>query len=339
MKKVFALTLVLLLFVTALPVVAENPVTVTLICNGKAETLSVGEGVTLPVPETGDKVFAGWLWEKDGTSALYPAGAVVCPEVDATLTALLVGMQTLTPELRLIAADDLGLRFLTEINAADFAALSTVTEVQTGTIIAPKYFALKKAEGVLTPESIAKNGKSLLVDVPAGGFYRESAETHTVAGSLIGITGKNSTMDFLGVGYLSLTFADGTTGRIYAPTDLSHAAKYYPALCAWKRTAEDGKEAEWVRAALAGVVEVEWESPEKYGILRGGDLMEMTYKKRTSDSGTFVLTVKDDVDFRFDRDLYAFVSNGVAMEQNVFYTVGEGGKTLSFRYSAWTEPY
>ena len=141
MKKVFALTLALLLFAAALPAAAESPVTVTLICNGKAETLPMGEGVTLPVPETGDKVFAGWLWEKDGTPALYPAGAVICPETDATLIALAVGMQTLTPELRVIAADDMGLRFLTEINAADFAALSAVTTVGKGTIIAPKYFS------------------------------------------------------------------------------------------------------------------------------------------------------------------------------------------------------
>ena len=339
MKKVFALTLALLLFAAALPAAAESPVTVTLICNGKAETLPAGEGVTLPVPDTGDKVFAGWLWEKDGTPALYPAGAVICPETDATLTALAVGMQTLTPELRVIAADDMGLRFLTEINAADFAALCAVTEVQTGTIIAPKYFAQKKAGGVLTPESIAKNGKSLFVDVPAGGFYRKSAETHTVAGSLTGIAGKNSTMDFLGVGYLSLTFADGTTGRIYAPTNLSHAAKYYSALCAHEGTAESGKETEWVRAALAGVLEVEWESPQKYGILRGGKLFEMTYEKRTADDGIFTITIKNGVDFRFDRDLYALVSNGAAMKQGSFYTVGEGGKTLSFKYSAYTENY
>ena len=50
-------------------------------------------------------------------------------------------------------------------------------------------------------------------------------------------------------------------------------------------------------------------------------------------------TVKDGVDFRFDRDLYALVSNGAAMKQGSFYTVGEGGKTLSFKYSAYTENY
>lgn len=335
MKRVLALIAVLLLFTAAVPVSAEHPVTVTLILDGKEETYTVDGAFPLPEPRTG-QVFAGWLLEKDGDTALYPAGAVLEPETDITLTALTVEMRTAEPELRLAGANDIGLRFLTEINAGDYAALCKVSEVHFGTIIAPKHFTIKAAGGVLTPESIAKNGKTLLVDVPAEKFYRENGEINTVAGSLHQILPQNATMEFLGVGYLSFTFADGTTGRIYAPTDLSHSAAYHKSLCAYE--AAGGAKQTWVSAMLRRFAEVQWTSPKDYRIVRGEELFEMSYLRRTSDDGTFLLTVKDGVDFRFDRDLCAFLSNGVAMKPG-FYTISEDGKTLSFRYSAYTENY
>ncbi len=344
MKRFLGLVLSLLLFVTVMPVAAEGAVTVTLAIGETRETHTVSGDFTLPTPKTGEKVFVGWLWEKDGTPALYPAGAVSTPTENATLTAVAVGMKTVRPELRALSRADMGIRFLTEIDAADFAELEKLCPVGFGTIIAPLHYTIG-GKGVffpLTPQGLAEGHKTQYLEVKAGAFYRQNEAVNTVAGSINAIKGKNSTTNFLGVGYLSFTYADGSEGRAYAPTDRGNFASFYRLLCDFEASAPAGaSEATQtlVRTTLARFAEVEWDtSSQPFGILRGNDLFAMTREKKTSDDVIFRLTVKPNVDFRFTRDFYALIANGAALRPD-YYTVSADGKSISFEYSFYTINY
>lgn len=341
MKRFFVLALSLLLLVTVLPIAAEGAVTVTLICGETRETHTVEGDFVLPTPSTGEKVFVGWLLEKDGTPALYPAGATITLTEDTTLTALAVKMKTLTPELRAVSAEDLGLRFLTEVSAEDLAELEKVSGVGYGTIIAPLHYTVGGA-GIsypLTPQGIAQNKKTRYLDVRAGAFYRKTEATNIIAGSIHAIKGKHSTTDFLGVGYLSVTFADGSEGRVYAPTDRNNFASFYQKLCDFSSSAPAGDALSWVNNALLGFAEVQWDtSSYPFSILRGKDLFTMTRERKTSDDVIFHLTVQPGVNFKFTHDLYALIANSQAMRPDC-YTISPDGKTISFEYSNYTINY
>lgn len=342
MKRIFIWMLALLLLATALPVAAgEAGVKVTLICGETRETHTVEGDFELPTPQTGEKIFLGWLWENGGTPAIYPAGSVITPAKDSELTALAVEMKTIAPELRVLSAGDLGLRFLTEINAADLARLEKICKVGYGTIIAPLHYTSNGRGGSfpLTPQGILENKKTQYLDVRAGAFYRESETCKTIAGSVHAIKGKNSTTKFLGVGYLSFLYADGSEGRVYAPTDRGNFASFYQKLCEFSATAPAGDELNWVNAALAGFAEVEWDiSASPYRVLRGGEFFTMTQKKKTADDVVFYLKVKSGISFRFDRNLYALITNGAAIRPD-WYQISEDGKTISFEYSLYTSNY
>lgn len=337
MKKLSALLLTLCLLAAALcvPAAAEDGYTLTL-CAGETTVLQHVTTYTLPAAEAPGKVFAGWRTHE---AALYPAGAAFTLSADTTLEALFVEMTVLSPELRLCGENDTAIRFLTNVNAADYTALSAVAEVSLGTVIAPRSYVSATAGNVLTPEAIALGGHTKYLDVPAGGFYRTGTDTLTIAGSVSSIRAENSTMPFLGVGYLSVRYANGTATRLYAPTDKSCAGSYYPLLCA---AAEDetlpaGESARYA-AVLGGFVSVHCKSPTEYAVNAGSKAFTLRFSKEYSYDGDFILTIKPDTDFRFDRDMRALILDGVMLSPGS-YTIREGGTVLTLPYSEYSDNY
>ena len=90
MKKLSALILAVCLFAAAFCFAAagETAYTLTLNVGGTFETHQNVTDYELPAAEQAGKVFAGWRTERDGTKALYPAGATVTLTADATFEAL-----------------------------------------------------------------------------------------------------------------------------------------------------------------------------------------------------------------------------------------------------------
>ena len=109
----------------------------------------------------------------------------------------------------------LGLRYVTAIDAAGYAALAAdenVKEIRIGTLIAP-------AETVLRVGGITKAllEGALYVDVPAtvGAWYAETGDTLCFAGSLVNIKEENCNLALMGVGYLTVELTNGETYTVY----------------------------------------------------------------------------------------------------------------------------
>lgn len=343
MKRLSAIFLSLCLLAAALcvPAAAEGGYTLTL---RTGETTSRQEQLTectLPSAKAPDgKVFAGWRTEE---GKLYPAGATLALSADTELEALFVGMAVISPELRSYGENDTAIRFLTNVNAADYAALSAAAEaVSLGTLIAPRSYVTAQSGNVLTPEALALGGKTNYLDVKATGFYRFSTDTLTIAGSVCSILSQNSTNSFLGVGYLSVRYADGTEARLYAPTDRTCTGSYYAMLCT---AVGDNTISAEVRTLyeekLSKFVSVSYSNGE-YEKRAGSDAFDVTSSKTNVDNsgagnGQCTLTVKKDSDFRFDRDMQALICDGAV--RLVGYSIEEDGTVLWFEYSDYTQNY
>lgn len=328
MKKLSALILAVCLFASAFCFAAagETAYTLTLNVGGTSETHQNVTDYELPAAEQTGKVFAGWRTERDGAKVLYPAGATVTLTADATFEALFVEMTVGTPEFRFYGETETGIRFLTNVSAADFAALSAAADVGLGTIIAPKTLAL--------------GGYKKHLDVPAADFYRTDEETLTIAGSVHAIRPENSATPYLGVGYLSVTYADGTVARLYAPTDKTRSGNYYTLLSA--EAGNSGAHAEAKQALLAqklgGFVSVRCTSSSDYAVGAGSDAFTLRFCKDYSFDGDFVLTVKPGNDFRFDRDMSVLIQDGAVLSASA-YTIRDEGKTLTIPYSEYSDNY
>lgn len=342
MKKLVSLALAvcLLAAVFCLTAAGENAYALTLDVGGSLELHENVSSYTLPAAAKAGMVFAGWRSERDGVSALYPAGATVSLTSDTTFAALFVEMTVRSPEFRFYGETDTGMRFLTEVNAGDYAALAALTEVRLGTLIAPLSFLGKETGAVLTPEALALNGHTKYLDVPAGDFYRTDEKTLTIAGSVHAIHPANSATPYLGVGYLSVTYADGTSARLFAPTDKTCTGNYYTLLSA-KAGESDGRSPEQqalLADTLGGFVSVYCSSPANYSIGAGSNAFTMRFCKDYSFDGDFVLTVKPGEEFRFDRDMRVLIMDGIVLTASA-YKLRDDGKTLTIPYSEYSDNY
>ena len=172
MRRLLTLTfsLLTLLLLLTLAVSAETPQAITLV---EGETSTALEGTVLPTsaPPAG-KVFVGWYADKTDAlpAAFLPAGATVSLDSHQTYHALYVGMTVRNgAELRVVEGSE-GLRFITDVDKADFAFLKSKGKVLGyGTVIAPKSYVQKTVEKVLTPEALAAVGITKYLDVVTDG--------------------------------------------------------------------------------------------------------------------------------------------------------------------------
>lgn len=225
MKKskiaIISLLLAFILCLGAVPVGAVEA-TATFVVDGlTVGTAPVSGGrVTLaPVPSIA-KGFVGWTATVNGETVLLPAGAV-CTGVseDVTFTAVTVSFVTDEGCSVRFLEGQVALRFTSTIALADYQRLVALTgsaeNVSFGTYIVPEKY-ISTTQGRFTLEHLASKGFTKYVDVPAGSFYATTDTTATIAGSVGNILKNNYTLSYSGIGYMKLTYTNGTTSTVYA---------------------------------------------------------------------------------------------------------------------------
>ena len=208
MTRILAFVLSLFLLCPLIPVstAAVAAPVVTLVSEGHSSVLT--DDVLPAAAAPAGKVFAGWRAE----GIFLPAGGAYTGSEDITLTAVFVGMTT-RPDPTVRTQVKTGIRFLTDIDKADFAALQSCAAVTYGTLFAPADYV--QAAGALTPAALTAAGKTWLETV-SGAFYGETDTVATVAGSLVDILPQNRYRGFQGAGFLKIAYTDGTTGLAVA---------------------------------------------------------------------------------------------------------------------------
>lgn len=225
MKKrniaVLSLLLAFVMCLGAIPVGAAEA-TATFVVDGlTVATAPVSGGrVTLASTPSIAKGFVGWTATVNGETVLLPAGAV-CTGVTENVTFTAVTVSFVTDEGCSVRLRDeqVALRFTSTIARADYDRLVTLAggagNIAFGTYIVPAKY-VSSAQGRFTIENLASKGYTKYVDVPAGAFYAITDTTATIAGSVGNIRKDNYTMEYSGVGYMKVTYTNGTTSTIYA---------------------------------------------------------------------------------------------------------------------------
>ena len=169
---------------------------------------------TLPTADPHSKAqLVGW---KDAEGKLYKPGTAVSGITkNMTFEAVTVDFKTLAgAQVRF--KDPTGLRFLSQVKKADYDALGAAATA-TGTLILPTDLL---GTGDLTLEALKDKteGKDYLNVTNDGWLNAETAEAdgaYTFSGAIVGIKKGNYNRNFSAVGYLTVTYADGTTANFY----------------------------------------------------------------------------------------------------------------------------
>ena len=169
---------------------------------------------TLPATDPHSKAqLVGW---KDAEGKLYKPGTAVSGITkNMTFEAVTVDFRTLAgAQVRF--KDPTGLRVLSQVKKADYDALGAAATA-TGTLILPTDLL---GTGDLTLEALKDKteGKDYLNVTNDGWLNAETAETdgvYTFGGAIVGIKKGNYNRNFSAVGYLTVTYADGTTANFY----------------------------------------------------------------------------------------------------------------------------
>ena len=217
-----ALILVLALLCSAL-VCGAATLSVDCTVDGIQKPLSVEAGkVVLPeAPAYADgRIFLGWYAEEEsGQKVFLPAGADYAPQGSVSFEAIAVRMETAGKGSARVAGQEVGVRFTSEIRRADYEKLALRLGRENfsfGTyIVAAEYLAGTK--NVFTPEALAAAGYDRYIDVPTTGYYEKTNSAYVWAGSVTAIRPGNYTREYAGIGYISLTYTDGTSARILCP--------------------------------------------------------------------------------------------------------------------------
>ena len=222
-KMLVCVLLALVLSLTALPVAADDGVdTATFMVAGSvyARTEIVDGTVTLPAKPTVIAGFVGWKAELASGTLFLPAGAS-CTGLSGDVTFEPVTVSFTTDEgcsVRL-REEQVALRFTSTLNRADYenlvALLGDRSKVMLGTYIVPLDYVVD-AGGHFTLQALASVGYTKYIDVPATGFYKLTDATATIAGSVGRIRKGNYVLEYTGVGYMKLTYSDGTVQTHYA---------------------------------------------------------------------------------------------------------------------------
>ncbi|MBE6655876.1 MAG: hypothetical protein E7609_03260 [Ruminococcaceae bacterium] len=222
-RSFFLWMLVLSLILCAFPVTADDGVgTASFMVDGrKVSTAPITNGSVTLVNAPGTVAgFCGWQGVVNGENVFLPAGAV-CTGVtgDVTFHAVSASFVTDTGCSVRLRDNQVSLRFTSTINTADYEALAAILggkdKISFGTYIVPARY-VTDAMGEFTLEALAAKGRTQYIDVPATAFYKTTETTSTIAGSVGNILKGNYTLEYSGVGYMKLTYTDGSVGTVYA---------------------------------------------------------------------------------------------------------------------------
>lgn len=216
------LFLALVMLLLSFPVVADGVDTATFKVGSTtvASTEIVDGSVQLPPVPAIATGFVGWTATVNGNTVFLPAGAR-CTGLsgDVTFEAVTVSFVTDEGGTVRLKDDDVALRFTSTMSRADYENLVRLTgdraKVAFGTYIVPATYVAEAGQ-TFTLEALRTLGYTQYIDVPATNFYRTTATTCTVAGSVGQILPGNYTMVYTGVGYLKVTYDDGSVGTVYA---------------------------------------------------------------------------------------------------------------------------
>lgn len=179
--------------------------------NGEEKT--IGKGSILNLAEGGKKLLWAKIEKADG-STYTVNDALVSIEDGMKIDAAVVGFASLRAEARV--CKPLGLRFVTQVNLTDLAALQArenIARVEMGTLIVPKLSV--GGIGKVTFDIVKMVGH---ITIPMQEWYSidEAKGEATFAGSLVNIKEENYNRAFSGVGYMKIIFSDDSEMVIYA---------------------------------------------------------------------------------------------------------------------------
>lgn len=167
--------------------------------------------LTVPEGERGQYCI-GYAAEQDGEVVFLPLGATY--DESLSFTPVYLEMTTAGGSIRL-SDEGNGMRFVTTVSRADFAALWALDEnVSWGTLIVPQGY-VGNIGGRLTHSALDSAGLKRL-DVASVGWYGENEENYFFAGSVVEILTANYTLKYTAIGYMKVNYTNGTSAYIYA---------------------------------------------------------------------------------------------------------------------------
>lgn len=192
------------------------------------ETTAAGT-LTLPAhtPANGGQL-VGWQATVCGNTVFLPAGAAYTYAQDAAVTfrAVTLHMTTAATATARFDEEGAGLRFTTTAAKEELEALRALcSDLVTGTVITTN--ANAKAAGSFDHAGLDAAQKKYL-DVVATAYYKTEAEQVTFAGSVNKIRFENYTLGYAAIGYVKLTYTDGTVGYAYAAQEKGYPASVSP---------------------------------------------------------------------------------------------------------------
>ena len=193
-RTLLSLILVLSLCLCVFPVAADDGVDTAsfMVGDHKVSTATItGGNVTLVDAPATAAGFCGWTADLNGEKVFLPAGAA-CTGLSGDVTFRAVSVDFVTDagcSVRL-RNEQVGLRFTSTIQTADYEALAAVAggkdKISFGTYIVPARY-ITDTHGEFTIELLQSVGRTQYIDVPATGFYQKTETTSTIAGSVTNI--------------------------------------------------------------------------------------------------------------------------------------------------------
>ena len=361
MRRFLTLALSLLALLLLLTLAASAEATVTLV-EGESTSTLTGDVLPTSTPPAG-KVFVGWYADSStGLSTVFlPAGAAIQADV-TTYHALYIGMTVRNgAELRVVEGSE-GLRFITDVDKADFSLLQSKGRVVGyGTIIAPKSYVQKTVGNKLTPEALAEKGYTKYLDAVSGGAYSEDEDSFAIAGSVSAVRNENGYMEFCAAGYLVVKYSDGTRARIYAAPNYKKAQRLYPlVMTAYsdRTTAADETHVnetdygfspysdgnlEFMKGVLDSAVNIFYvkdpkDSKSEIAVVYPNTPAYEAPFEAVYDGKLFTLTVREGVDYSFKTDCYILIVGGSSVAPSKA-TISADGKVMTYKLSSHTPNY
>ncbi len=160
--------------------------------------------------------FGGWLVTDGGTTVALAPGQSYHMRGDIVCEPKTVGISMLDGASVRTTEGSSGIRFIAKLNKADYSALvASGATVKAHILIAPtEYF--DKTYGYYTADALTQAGYTDFIDITATEWYSETATTYYYSGSVANILPENYAMEYSGVAYLEITYANGTVVTVYA---------------------------------------------------------------------------------------------------------------------------
>lgn len=184
----------------------------------KAETKTEGT-VRVPAPAGTKAAFCvGWQAQSDEGTLFLPIGATYtyAEKEDKSFTPVYLRFTTNTTVTPILTETSDGICFTSTVNRADWEVLSTLAQsVTRGTLIFPT--TLAQTLGTVTHAALASiSAPTNAVDIVTDSWSAEDDNSLTFAATYTDIPDEYYTANYTAVGYIKITYTDGSEGYAYA---------------------------------------------------------------------------------------------------------------------------